>query len=423
MKKLVLSIAFLLAATFAFGQELSKEEIKQQKRQIKALMNVANDAEMNLTTDPTGAANAMRAVISNPLVNTDAYVWYVSASAKKGVVDEENRKRAEGAAFDEVKLYSYTYELGGDLANCAKYDNMPDAKGRVKPKYTEFVTMTYAQEFGQFYNAGAYFYGNEEYGKAYDLFYMFIDAADKLYLAGMMPKDTVNTPVAAYNMTLCGMQMKDYEKVLSHVELAMKNPEMAPSAYRYKTVAHLEMGDTATWLDCCLKGAAQFPEDLYFSQSLIQYYDSRGENDKLGSLADQLIATDPTNPLFVYLKGYLAHQKEDTDTAIEWYVKTLEIDPNYENAINNLAQCYMFKAYQYSTEQSSTKITDKKKLEKDKEILTGFYTKALPLLEKLRELKPDEPSLWIANLINCYYNLNMSDKLQELEKLSESLGY
>ena len=83
----------------------------------------------------------------------------------------------------------------------------------------------------------------------------------------------------------------------------------------------------------------------------------------------------------------------------------------------------MFKAYQYSTEQSSTKITDKKKLEKDKEILTGFYTKALPLLEKLRELKPDEPSLWIANLINCYYNLNMSDKLQELEKLSESLGY
>ena len=101
MKKLVLSIAMVLAASFTFGQELTKEELKQQKRQIKALMNVANDAESNLAVDPTGAANAMRTVIASPLVNTDAYVWYVSANAKKGVVDEENRKRAEGAAFDE----------------------------------------------------------------------------------------------------------------------------------------------------------------------------------------------------------------------------------------------------------------------------------------------------------------------------------
>ena len=38
MKKLVLSLAMVLGATFAFGQELSKEELKQQKRQIKALM-------------------------------------------------------------------------------------------------------------------------------------------------------------------------------------------------------------------------------------------------------------------------------------------------------------------------------------------------------------------------------------------------
>ena len=423
MKKLVLSIALVLAATFTFGQELSKEELKQQKRQIKALMNVANDAEMNLTTDPTGAANAMRAVVSSPLVNTDAYVWYVSASAKKGIVDEENRKRAEGAEFDEVKLYSYTFELGQDLANCAKYDNAPDAKGRVKPKYTEFVTMSYAQEFGQFYNAGAYFYGKEEYNKAYELFAMFIDAADKLYLAGMMPKDTTNVPVAAYNMALCGMQMEDYEKVLASVDMAMTNPEMAPSAFRYKAVSFLELGDTAKWLDCCMEGTKKYPKDAYFNQSLIQYYDNRGENDKLDALANELIASDPTNPLFVYLKGYIAHQKKDLDAAIEWYVKTLEVDAEYENALNNLAQCYMYQAYVYSTEQSSTNLNDRKKLAKDKEILNGYYSKALPLLEKLRELKPDEPTLWIGNLMNCYYNLNMAAKVKELEKIQEALGY
>ena len=423
MKKLVMSIAFVLAATFAFGQELSKEELKQQKKEIKALLNVAKDAEMNLQTDPVGAVNAMKVVISNPLVNTDPYVWFVSVSAKKAAIDAENRKRAEGDSFNEAQMYNYTYDLGHELVNCEKYDNAPDAKGKIKPKYSEFIIATYAQEFGQFYNAGAYFYGNEDYAKSYDLFKMFIDASNKLADAGMMPRDTINVPVAAYNMSLSGMQMKDYEKVLSHVDLAMLNPDMASSAFRYKAVAHLELGDTATWIKDCMDGAKLYPDDAYFYQSLIQYYDNRNENDKLNALADELIASDTSNPFFVYLKGYIAHQKLEVDAAIEWYEKTLLIDPNYESALNNLSRCYLYKAQEYSAAQSSVKVTDKKKLAKDKEILNGYYKKALPLLERLRETQPDKYDLWLANLTNCYYNLNMTDKLKEMEALEKSLGY
>ena len=423
MKKLVMSIAFVLAATFAFGQELSKEELKQQKKEIKALLNIAKDAEINMQADPVGAVNAMKQVISNPLVNTDPFVWYVSVSAKKAAIDAENRKRAEGDSFNEAQMYNYTYDLGHELVNCEKYDNAPDAKGKIKPKYSEFIIATYAQEFGQFYNAGAYFYGNEDYAKSYDLFKMFIDASNKLADAGMMPKDTVNVPVAAYNMSLSGMQMKDYEKVLSHVDLAMLNPQMAPSAFRYKAVAHLELGDTATWLNDCMEGAKLYPDDAYFYQSLIQYYDNRNENDKLNALADELIASDTSNPFFVYLKGYIAHQKLEVDAAIEWYEKTLLIDPNYESALNNLSRCYLYKAQEYSAAQSSVKVTDKKKLAKDKEILNGYYKKALPLLERLRETQPDKYDLWLANLTNCYYNLNMTDKLKEVEEIQKSLGY
>ena len=411
----------VLGATFAFGQELTKEELKQQKRQIKALMNVVNDAETNLQSDPVGAANALRPVVKNSLVNKDARVWFVSATAKKAVIDNENNKRVEGAAYNEEMLYSYTYEVGFDIEKCDECDNLPDAKGRIKPRYAEQLKVLYTQMYGQFYNAGAYYYGNEDYSKAYDLFKMFIDTADKLYMLQVMPKDTVNVPVAAYNMALCGMQLEDYAKVLTHVDMALANEQMAPAAFRYKTVACVELGDTASWLELCKEGTARFPEDAYFSQSLIQYYDSRGESDKLNALADDLIAADPNNPLFVYLKGYIPHQKEDYDSAIEWYNKTLEVDPDYSNALSNLARCYLQKAYLYSVEQSSTKLNDKKKIAKDKEILNGYYNQALPLLEKLRVNCPDKTDLWLTNLINCYYNLNMSDKVKELEKLQESL--
>ena len=109
--------------------------------------------------------------------------------------------------------------------------------------------------------------------------------------------------------------------------------------------------------------------------------------------------------------------------AIEWYEKTLLIDPNYESALNNLSRCYLFQAQEYAAAQSSVKVTDKKKLAKDKEILNGYYKKALPLLERLRETQPEKYDLWLANLTNCYYNLNMTAKLKEMEALEKSLGY
>lgn len=424
MKKTLLSLAMVLAATFAFGQELTKEQLKQQKKEIKALMGVVSDAETNIAKDPEAAAAAVKTALNSPLVNKDAYVWYVSASAKVGVMNNENRKRAEGAPFDEEKLYNYTYEFGNDIAECDKYDNMPDAKGKIKPRYTEFVNMSYGQQFGQFYNAGAYYYGQENYEKAYYLFKMFIDASDKLYKAGIIGKDTINVPVAAYNMSLCGMQIKNYDMVLSHVDMAMAHPDFASSAFRYKTAAYLEKGDTATWLNLCKEGTVKYPKDAYFNQALIQYYDNKGENDKLDALADELIASDPQNPLFVYLKGYIAQskyerkeQKEQLDVAIEWYKKTLDVDGSYETALANLGRCYLLKAQAYSNEQSSTKITDKKKLAQDKEVLSGFYNQALPLYEKLRSIVPDKKEYWFNGLMNCYYNLNMEDKVAELEKL------
>ena len=424
MKKTLLSLAMVLAATFAFGQELTKEQLKQQKKEIKALMGVVSDAETNIAKDPEAAAMAVKAAVNSPLVNKDAYVWYVSASAKMGVMNNENRKRAEGAPFDEEKLYNYTYEFGNDIAECDKYDNVPDAKGKIKPRYTEFVNMSYGQQFGQFYNAGAYYYGQENYEKAYYLFKMFIDASDKLYKAGIIGKDTINVPVAAYNMSLCGMQIKNYDMVLSHIDMAMAHPDFAPAAFRYKAAAYIEMGDTATWLNLCKEGTVKYPKDAYFNQALIQYYDNKGENDKLDALADELIASDPQNPLFVYLKGYIAQckyerkeQKEQLDVAIEWYKKTLDVDGSYETALANLGRCYLLKAQAYSNEQSSTKITDKKKLAKDKEVLSGFYNQALPLYEKLRSIVPDKKEYWFNGLMNCYYNLNMEDKVAELEKL------
>lgn len=407
MKKQVLSILLLLASSFAMGQEPTKEQ------QRMALINMVINQQAKIAQDPAAAAKAVRAATDNELVNTDAYVWYVSILAKKTVIDNENRKRAEGVAFDEALIYSYVYELGVDLENCEKYDNLPDASGQVVPKYKDFILRTYAQQFAQFYNAGAYYYNNEEYEKAYDLFKMFIDTSDKLYKENFIYKDTINVPIAAYNMALCGMQLENYDMVLTHVGLAMEHPELANDAFRFKTEAVKQKGDINAWLALVKEGIEKYTDDIYFSQSLIYYYDSNNMMEELDMLADNLIALVPSDPLYVFLKGYIAGRKEEYDIAIKWYIKTLEVDPNYENALCNLAICYIIKARKYNGEGTT----------EDNDIAESCYRSAIPHLEKLRQIAPNKHNLWLDSLIFCYYNLKMADKVSELEKLQESLGY
>lgn len=407
MKKQVLSILLLLASSFAVGQEPTKEQ------QRMALINMVVNQQAKIAQDPAAAAKAVRAATDNELVNTDAYVWYVSILAKKTVIDNENRKRAEGVAFDEALIYSYVYELGVDLENCEKYDNLPDASGQVMPKYKDFILRTYAQQFAQFYNAGAYYYNNEEYEKAYDLFKMFIDTSDELYKEDFIHKDTINVPIAAYYMALCGMQLKNYDMVLTYIDLAMEHPEITNDAFRFKTEAVKQKGDINAWLTLVKEGIEKYPDDIYFSQSLIYYYDSNNMMEELDMLADNLIALVPSYPLYVYLKGYIAGRKEEYDIAIKWYIKTLEVDPNYVNALSNLASCYIIKARKYNGEGTA----------EDNNFVESCYRSAIPHLEKLRQIAPNEHNLWLDNLICCYYNLKMADKVSELEKLQESLGY
>ncbi len=42
-------------------------------------------------------------------------------------------------------------------------------------------------------------------------------------------------------------------------------------------------------------------------------------------------------PLYTYGVGYAYHQMDDPYRAMKWYAKTLDIDPSYANALNNMA--------------------------------------------------------------------------------------
>ena len=47
----------------------------------------------------------------------------------------------------------------------------------------------------------------------------------------------------------------------------------------------------------------------------------------------------------------------------------------------------------------------------------AYYKKALPYMQRLRELLPDERQKWGAPLYTIYLNLNMGKEFEEIDKL------
>ena len=419
MKKLILSFSFVLAASIVSGQQLTKEQIKAQKKERKELMLKAKDADKAITNgDPAGALSTIQPVIKSPLTNNDAYVWYVACKAKKGVIDAENFKRAQGESFNAELLYNSSYDIFDYLIKCDELDKAPNAKGKVAPKYSMDILQMMYENRNQLFNGSAYFYNAEKYNEAFKQFDMFIKTST-LEPLDTIPavKDKELNANAAYYAALCGMQTENYKNVLKHIDLAMEEANFKENATKYKAMSQVNTGDTIAWLQTLKEGAKAYPSNPYFYQSLIAHYQTKNQPEQMTKFADEMISSNPTNPLFFFVKGMVLQESGKPANAIEWYKKTLEKDPNYESALANLGMCYTLLAQKYSQESASTNIKDKEKIKKDKEVLNGYFKEALPLYEKLRQLQPNKPELWVTGLSNCYYNLNMADKFKEIEKL------
>ena len=102
--------------------------------------------------------------------------------------------------------------------------------------------------------------------------------------------------------------------------------------------------------------------------------------------ADDMLAKDPNNTFYLYVKGYLYHNMKDYDKAIEFYKKTIEVDPNYAEAYSNLGLIYCLQAQDFS---------------------------------EAKELKPDQKDLWLNGLYRVYYNLQMGPEFDAIEKLMQ----
>ncbi len=105
-------------------------------------------------------------------------------------------------------------------------------------------------------------------------------------------------------------------------------------------------------------------------------------------------------------------EAKDYENAVKYFKKALEIDPKYENAIYNIAACYInwgIQVREKEEEANSSEKTYKK-----------YFEDARLYLEQLVELSPNDFKTW-ERLGQVYAVLGMKEKAEQAFNKADEL--
>jgi tetratricopeptide (TPR) repeat protein len=152
--------------------------------------------------------------------------------------------------------------------------------------------------------------------------------------------------------------------------------------------------------------------------SLTNYYIKANRTDEAIKYLKMAIDHEPTNPSFHCALGSLYEKLDKQDDAIASYQKAIDIDKNYHDAYYYMGFYYIVIGDKHNEIARNIPAKDVELYNKEINVAIAWYDKAIIMMEKCRELKP-ENNVSIEYLKNLYYRLNKKEKYEEMKKLLE----
>ncbi|MBQ8501019.1 MAG: hypothetical protein IJ494_01760 [Bacteroides sp.] len=425
MKKVLFSMILLLGAGVGFAQEKSV-------KQAKSIANAVNP-------DFAKAEQLINAALTNPETKDDPETWNVAGLVQQKRSAKEMESAYLKKPYDTLQVYNSALAMCKYYFKCDELAQIPNEKGKIKNKYRKPNSASVLAEKNNLINGGIQYFnmamGDESKAKEYnqkalDFFGCYIDVALNPMFEGqnILQTDTV-LPQIAYYASLAAMKLEDYPSILKYAPYGKGDKEVGKYNMEFISTALKAQGKTDEWVASLQEGIQQYPDHAFFFGHLIDYYSNNNKYDEAMQFADKMLDQDADNTFYLYVKGYLYHNQYSTlksdkkdqeaaavlEKAIEYYQKTVDVDPTYAEAFSNMGLIYCLQAQDFS-EKATTDVNDPKYKE-DMATLKAFYEKAKPNYEKARQLKPDQKELWLQGLYRVYYNLDMGPEFKEIEEM------
>ena len=403
MKRVLLTVALCVAASASFAQ--------------KKVVNEAQSIAKGSNADFGEARTLIKGALENPETKDDAKTWYVAGFIEDQQFNAERAKQILGQQPNEPVMYEALYGILPYFQKAYELDQLPNEKGKVKPKYTKDIKSILSANHVYLFNGGAYYFDKQEYKKAYDFFNQYVEISELPMFAGTQTaeKDSTFMTVQFYAAAAASLA-KDSRLAIAALERAKNTPYRQYDVYQY---LWYEYGEARTAQDSVMlektfeEGMQVFPDSAFFLNNLINTYIYSNRNEKALEMLNVAIQKNPNDANLYNVMGRVYETGlKDYANAEKNFQIALEKDPNLTDALSNIGRIYYNQGVNKLSEANM--INDSKKYQEELSMAKDLFKKALPYYKKAHEAEPEKMDNMIA-LRGIYYNLNMGPELEAIE--------
>lgn len=225
--------------------------------------------------------------------------------------------------------------------------------------------------------------------------------------------------LALLNAALASMRGNEFETALAHYQELKQMGVNDPDLYKNLASVYRSLEDRESMMAVLEEGLMKFPEDPGLVLEKINAYLVMGRGEEVIDELKLMVEKDPTNHTIFFVLGTIYGDEENnqdifnTDTAVEYYKKAIEIKSDYFDAVYNLGALYINEANKITVIANELPLEEQKKYEEMTEEAAEILRTALPYVEKAHEVDPSDATK--AALMGIYSTLKMNDKIESLK--------
>ena len=396
LKKQLL-LLLLLLITLSPCVNAQKKEIAQARTYIKSGKNLDK------------AEQSMRKLLLDSANVRNIRIYTTLAEIVRKQYEQVNEKVYLKQPYDTAvffntakKLFDTYYKLDSALIN---YGVKPDANERIRERNSEYLN-TYRINL---YNGGLYWLRKNDFKKSKAMLDSYLDCHNQpLFSSLNLAESDSIAPLAASRNLYCGYRMQNTSVVMRNKEYALKDTVMLERTLQYLAETYSLMNDTEGYVSTLTEGIEHFPRSNYFFTHLIDYYSKASDYEQALKVADNALALDSCETLYLYAKSNILLNIGKNDDCIALCEKIISLNDSMPEAYYNAGVAYINKAFAMEKVRANNK---------KRQQIKNNYSMSLKYMEKYRAMRPEDKDRWAAALYNIYLKLNMGKEFEEIDNM------
>ena len=375
MKKMMMMAMMMVASATAFaGDSDALKAVTKSKNYAEAAQLLKqNIGQMTNDAEKAKAYNHLVDLAMNKVVKQTSII------AENQLGMQMGRAANEIVPYDTLGLADAICDAIYDAIECNKYDQLPNAKGKIDPKFAEKNAARIWAVRSHLVNIGQEQAHNETKTLALKYWGAFVDSGtNPLFDAqNHEPEKEYFGQVALFSGRYA-YEAKDMDRGDRYIAIAKKDPTqekdaLATQLYYIRTglTSHADSVAATNRLKALYEAD---PENDALLDALYSMYDGARDKAAQNALLDNHLAKYPNSFAALANKGLMAMGENNAEKGAEWLKKAAAARPDNAVIYTYLGICLSSLA---ATTEDSAKSKD-------------YYKQAIDAFDKAKELDPDK---------------------------------